>query len=787
MKHFLIALSCLFISLSTNAQVSNNSPLSIDQIMQGEDFVGYLPTNINWSDDSKIIYFSWNPNKDTIRSNYKVDIRTKKITPVSFEEEKQRTTPGKFSKDKKWKVYEKEGDLFLLNTKDYTKIQITNTIENESNPKFSADQKNIVYKKDNNLYLWNIEQGTTTQLTNFKKGHEKQDKTLSDQDQWLMDDQLKHFNILKKRDNESRARDYRKEQTTLERPKAIYIGDKYLLDISISPNLDYVLYRLYNPAKDKNTIVPDFVTKSGYTTDLNTRPKVGSPQYSIEAWVLNISTGKHHQLKTENLEGIKKKPDFLKEYAKNDSKYNTEYENSKPVYVNAPIFSEDGKAIVNITSQDYKDRWIALVDFTNGNLKTIDHQHDEAWIGGPGVGWFSEPEMGWIDHKTIWFKSEKTGYAHLYSANVNTGKTKALTQGKFEIQSVQLSKDKSTFYISSNKPSPHQTQFYHLPSKGGKLKQITSLVGGHEVTVSPDETKLAIRYSYKNKPWELYVMDNKAGASMQQLTHSTTKDFESYKWRDPEIITFTARDGVEVPATIFTPNPDKKNGAAIIFVHGAGYLQNVHQWWSSYYREYMFHNILADNGYTVLNIDFRASKGYGRDWRTAIYRHMGGKDLTDQIDGAKYLVEHYGIDKNKLGIYGGSYGGFITLMAMFKEPETFKSGAALRAVTDWAHYNHGYTANILNTPVEDPIAYKRSSPIYFAEGLKGNLLMLHGMIDTNVHFQDIVRLSQRLIELKKENWELAVFPLEGHGFKESSSWSDEYRRIFKLFQNTLNE
>jgi dipeptidyl aminopeptidase/acylaminoacyl peptidase len=166
---------------------------------------------------------------------------------------------------------------------------------------------------------------------------------------------------------------------------------------------------------------------------------------------------------------------------------------------------------------------------------------------------------------------------------------------------------------------------------------------------------------------------------------------------------------------------------------------------------------------------------------------MGGKDMEDQIDGAKYLVEEQGIDKNRMGIYGGSYGGFMTLMCMFTSPDTFKSGAALRSVTDWAHYNHGYTANILNTPVEDPKAYQQSSPINYAEGLKGHLLMLHGMIDRNVHFQDIVRLSQRLIELKKENWELAVFPLEDHGFVEASSWSDEYRRIYKLFEETLRE
>jgi dipeptidyl aminopeptidase/acylaminoacyl peptidase len=187
----------------------------------------------------------------------------------------------------------------------------------------------------------------------------------------------------------------------------------------------------------------------------------------------------------------------------------------------------------------------------------------------------------------------------------------------------------------------------------------------------------------------------------------------------------------------------------------------------------------------VLDIDYRGSDGYGRDWRTAIYRHMGGKDLSDHVDGAKFLVDSLGIAPERIGIYGGSYGGFITLMALFNAPEVFACGAALRAVTDWAHYNHGYTANILNMPVDDPDAYRRSSPIYFADGLRGHLLILHGMVDVNVQFQDVTRLAQRLIELGKENWEFAVYPVEDHGFVEPSSWTDEYKRIFRLFEQTL--
>jgi dipeptidyl aminopeptidase/acylaminoacyl peptidase len=166
---------------------------------------------------------------------------------------------------------------------------------------------------------------------------------------------------------------------------------------------------------------------------------------------------------------------------------------------------------------------------------------------------------------------------------------------------------------------------------------------------------------------------------------------------------------------------------------------------------------------------------------------MGGKDLSDQIDGKDYLVKNLGIDANRVGLYGGSYGGFITLMALLNPVQEFASGAAIRSVTDWAHYNHGYTGNILNFPETDPDAYKKSSPIYFADNLKGNLLMLHGMVDNNVEYKDIVRLSQRFIELGKKNWTLASYPVESHGFKETYSWIDEYGRILDLFNATLLE
>jgi dipeptidyl aminopeptidase/acylaminoacyl peptidase len=445
-------------------------------------------------------------------------------------------------------------------------------------------------------------------------------------------------------------------------------------------------------------------------------------------------------------------------------------------------------ALCDIRSADNKDRWIVLLDVEKGFAKEVNHQHDDTWIGGPGISSWNQEEavLGWIeDGKSFYFQSEVSGYSHLYSYDIETGQTNALTSGNFEIHGVQLSKDKKRFYITANKTHPGNRDFYHLDCKSLVWTPILSADGYHDVQVSPDEKLLLVRYSNANTPWELYLANNTPNAKMTQLTHSVSSKFQSYSWRKPPVIQFKASDGIPVSARIYEPMAGNKNGAAVLFVHGAGYLQNAHNYWSNYYREYMFHNLLCDLGYTVLDVDYRASEGYGRDYRTAVYRYMGGRDLDDFLDAKDFLVQQYGIDSNRIGIYGGSYGGFITLMGLLTKPNEFSCGAALRSVTDWAHYNHEYTSNILNYPETDPQAYRKSSPIYYAENLAKPLLMLHGMVDDNVQFQDIVRLSQRFIELGKKDWELAVYPTEAHGFRASYSWYDEYRRIFELFDKQL--
>jgi len=778
---------------ATAAFSQNQSGLSLTEIMKGSHFVGHLPQNIHWDENSQDIYFSWNPEDELIRSLYATDIQGKAPQKVAIEKRKSLPSSrgGAYNHNRTAKVYAKNGDLFLINLVDNATTQITNTAARESNPSFSKDGQSVFFVQSNNAFSWSRQNGAISQLTNFKTGKEKsKNKKLNDQEQWLEEDQLAYFDILKLKKAQKEARAAQNDQLAPDRPKAVYLKGKNISGIQVSPNGRFVTYLLSKSASSKRTKVPDFVTENGYLKDLNSRSKVGSAQTTYQRGIFDTQKDTAYLIDNQQIEGIFDKPDFLKNYVAKDTTFFPKYKKARAVIMLSPIFNQAGdKAIMVVRSMDNKDRWIMSLDMETGKLATLDRQRDEAWIGGPGIGgWnFSSGNIGWMkDDYTIWFQSEESGYAHLYCLNTKNGKKKTLTKGAFEILDAQLSNDKTHFYFSSNEVSPAEHHFYKMKASGGKREQLTSMEGNNDVTLSPDEKYLAIRYSYSNKPWELFVMPNQAGAKAVKITDSTTDAFKAYNWRAPELVKFKASDGVEVPARLYRGKGGSNGKPAVIFVHGAGYLQNVHKWWSSYYREFMFHNLLADNGYTVLDIDYRASNGYGRDWRTAIYRHMGGKDLSDQVDGAKYLVDKLGVDKNNIGIYGGSYGGFITIFALFNHNDVFKAGAALRSVTDWAHYNHGYTSNILNTPVNDPEAYRKSSPLYFAENFdKGKLVMLHGMVDTNVQFQDVVRLSQRLIELGKKNWDVAIFPMEGHGFVQSSSWADEYRRIFELFESEL--
>ncbi len=771
---------------------AQQSTLSVEKIMQDPKWIGVAPDGVFWGWDSEKLYFNWNPQAEDLASLYSILPSNHTPEKVADAERQQLIRQYAFDNGRTRMVFERQGDLYLRELKSGKEVQLTNTVARESNPRFSHDGKQLVFQQGDNLFSLSLANHEWTQLSNFSRegnaGRRGPGGQLTEQNKWLQQDQLELFDILKTRKQQDSIRNAQQRRNQPEAGlKQISVGDEMLSMQQSSPDGRYITYRLTKRADgNKNTIVPNYVTESGYTEDIPARTKVGNALPTSKTYIYDRQRDTVYGVDVTTLPGIRDLPDFWEDYPEEKAALLAKNED-RQVTVGTVSWNDAGTAaVVVITAADNKDRWIMRLDAETGSLHLVDRHRDEAWIAGPGIGGgWGGGNIGWVDEATIYFQSEASGYSHLYLANVQTGAKQQLTDGQWEVSNLRLSGDKKHFYFTGNIKHPGITHFYRLPVKGGTPTQLTDMDGGNETVLSPDEKWLAIRYSYSNRPWELYVQENKPGAKAIKVTESLSDEFKAYSWREPEVISFENRHGDPVYARLYQPENPKPNRPAVIFVHGAGYLQNVHYWWSQYFREYMFHNLLVDLGYTVLDIDYTGSSGYGRNHRTGIYRHMGGKDLSDHTDGAKLLVEKYGVNPKNIGLYGGSYGGFITLMAMFNEPDVFAAGGALRSVTDWAHYNHGYTANILNEPTTDPIAYRRSSPIYFAEGLKGHLLMCHGMVDVNVHFQDIVRLSQRLIELGKDNWELAVYPVEDHGFVEPSSWTDEYKRILKLFEERL--
>ncbi len=786
MKYTLLGI-LLFVSFTTSSQKLDK--LTVEKIMRDPKWIGTSPTNPIWSVDGRTLYFSWNPEKATSDSLYFISLDNKKPQKATPQQKRSLLSADDitYNSSRSAYCYSKDGDIFYAELKSLKPRLVTQTVERETSAQFSFGERKIVYNRGGNLFSWDISTGETQQLTNIKTETKDRKKDTTLQDQWLRKDQLEYFEVLKQRKQKKDEADAYNKNTAVKELRSILIAeDKRVQALNISPDGRFVTYSFFKSnTTGVNTVIPSYVTESGFTTEIPGRTKVGAPRGSSEFFLYDREKDTVYSIKADSIPGIKDLPDYLKEYPNQLAERKKKNANRNVTFSWVSWSPQGQNAVIEVIADDNKDRWIMLVNKETGKLQLLDRQRDEAWISGPGINFNS---VGWIDENTFWFQSEASGYSHLYTIDVRSASKHQLTSGNYEVQQAQLSRDKKYFYITTNEVHPGEKQFYRLSIVDGKKDRITTMTGNNQVTLSPDESKLAIIYSYSNKPWELYLQETKPNTPAEQITYKArSEEFLSYKWKDPELVSFTARDGATVYARLYKPANPHSNKPAVVFVHGAGYLQNAHKWWSSYFREYMFNNMLADEGYYVLDIDYRASAGYGRDFRTGIYRYMGGKDLTDHVDGVNWLVKTYGVNQKKVGVYGGSYGGFITLMGLFTEPDVFAAGAALRSVTNWSNYNHGYTSNILNEPFTDSIAYRRSSPLYFAEGLKGKLLMLHGMIDVNVHFQDIVQLTQRLIELGKDNWDLAVYPMEDHGFIEPSSWTDEYKRIYKLFEEVLKK
>jgi dipeptidyl aminopeptidase/acylaminoacyl peptidase len=778
-------------------------PLDMETIMADPDWIGQAVEDPYWSVDGSQVYYSLKRDGSPVRDLYRVPAAggaAVKLDPAGMASADG--TKQVFDHEHRHVAFLRHGDVFLRDLGTGSTVQVTRSAKPETSLHLSADGRLLTWRSGDDWFAYATSGGPAWQAAVVSAKDDPKNDKHSD----LEDQQQALFSTLRgiKADDKAMKDDADAQAAAdpSHAPQTFYIGkDVAVVDSSLSPDGRYML--VVTKAKDadggKVADLTHYVTDSGYAEPEATRSYVGRSDPSPQALkLLDLRAHAVYNLDTTGLPGIHDDPladiraktvAALRKEGKDDRADALAAPKTRPVIINAEyspgiVWSDDGHEVaVQLESVDNKDRWIATVDFDRHALVTQHRLSDKAWIN------WDNNDFGFLrDGRTLWYQSEESGYAHLYTRALG-GKAVALTSGHFEVDHPVLSADGKTFYVRSNQVAPYSYDIYKVAVSGGALTRVTKYESLDDFALSPNGRELAVLHSSPYVPPQLSTV-SVDGGTPRELTHTVKPAFAERAWIAPKIVQVPSSHGAGTIYAKFYGPADAAQAAsrpAVLFVHGAGYLQNVHLSYPSYFREQMFHNLLVQRGYVVLDMDYRASKGYGRDWRTAIYRNMGHPELEDLLDGKAWLVKNQGVDPKRVGIYGGSYGGFMTLMALLRAPGEFAAGAALRPVTDWTSYNHDYTAGILNDPQLDPDAYATSSPIQYADKLQDPLLIEHGLIDDNVLASDSIRLYQRFIELHKKNFWMSLYPMERHGFVHPDSWHDEYRRIDELFHDRLGQ
>ncbi|TCK50219.1 dipeptidyl aminopeptidase/acylaminoacyl peptidase [Xanthomonas vasicola] len=784
----LLPLTLLLLATAVHAQSA--APLTIEQAMSDPDWIGPSVDQAWWQWDGKQVQYLVKRDGSPVRDTYRQSTGggTAERVADTARAGLDAANPS-YDATRQRMLFARNGDIFLRDLRTGALTQLTRSNEIESRPQFASDG-GAIWRAGNNWYHWRAD-GGTAQVAVVKA---ERDPNAAPKTDVLREQQLATLATLR-RDKEQRdalrtQEDAWRRADTTRAAAPVYLGDEVeIVDSALSPDGRHLLVvtQAKNADEGQAGKMPKYVTESGYEEFQEVRTRVGRNAPAAHAlWLVDVTSGTAKTLSFDPLPGIATDPlAALRKAAKREAlkgnravRVESDGDGSGP----AVHWSDDGRNVaVEIRAVDNKDRWIASVDLDKARLQPRHRLSDSAWINSD----FND--FGWLpDNRTLWLLSEESGYSQLYTVEGN-GKPRQRTRGQWEVSMPVPSADGSGMFFMCNQKWPGDYEVCKLDLRSDQLTEVTALNGVEGFSLSPNGQQLLVRYSGSYLPTQLAVVPA-TGGQVTVLTDTRTPAFKAQPWIAPQYVQVPSKHGAgTVWGKYYGPtNPEPgKQYPIVMFVHGAGYLQNVSERYTPYFREQMFHNLLVQQGYIVLDLDYRASEGYGRDWRTAIYRNMGHPELEDYLDGLDWLVATKQGDRARAGIYGGSYGGFMTYMALFRSPGTFKAGAALRPVGDWMQYNHEYTSNILNTPELDPQAYKTSSPINYAEGLRDHLLIAHGMIDDNVFFKDSVDMTQKLMELHKDNWQIAPYPLERHGFTRADSWLDEYKRILKLFNEQV--
>ena len=487
--------------------------------------------------------------------------------------------------------------------------------------------------------------------------------------------------------------------------------------------------------------------------------------------------------------------------------YAVKLDGGRPVAVGKPgsygglAWIDANRLVFDSQSSDFKKYFINVGDTASGNVQGIHEIDEEKFWSIPDWGEAGAQPWPSPDGKWIAFLSDEDGWDHLYVIPSNGGGAVQITKGKFEAWRPAWSHDSTRIAFDANEAERPGDRRIGIANIGSDPAHATvgCVTPGNGTNIEPhwsaDDKLLVYQHTDTRNSADLFAVETSGSGSPVRLSNSMPAEMDKSQFVEPQFVHYAGPDGQQVPAWLFVPkNLDKtKKHPAILWIHGDGVNQNYDGWHvqRNYAVYYSIHQYFLQKGYVVLAPDYRGSIGYGRDWRTGVSMDVGGKDAKDAWMGANYLKTLPYVDGDRIGVWGLSYGGFFTLIAMTDQPKLFRAGVDVAGVVDYAMYYsdpyHGdWTASRIGTPEQNPEVYKNASPISHIDRLERPLLVLHGTSDVNVPFLESVWLIDEALKKNKGDLvDFMIYPGEFHYFSREHVLRDAWHRVDEFFDLNL--
>ncbi|HEX6718043.1 MAG TPA: S9 family peptidase [Pyrinomonadaceae bacterium] len=480
--------------------------------------------------------------------------------------------------------------------------------------------------------------------------------------------------------------------------------------------------------------VPEFTVVDQIPYDQNVEvtpyPKAGDPNPIVKLVVVNAAGGDIRWIDT-----FKYQPEDL--------------------LISRVTWTPDGKKVV-YQAQNREQRFLDVnfADARDGKSTNIIHETSKAWVA------INENPIWLKDGSFIW-ASERSGWEHLYHYSADGKLLRQITDGKWEITSIQgVDEDNGFIYFTSTEHSPIAPHAYRIKLDGTGLTRLTQTEGTHRVELSPANNYFVDVWSDLNTPSQTRLFDT-SGKLVRVIDENKVDVLRQYKLGTAELLHVKTRDGFVMEAMMIKP-PDfdpRKKYPVMSFTYSGPHAPQVKNSWGS--TTYMFHQLLAQKGYIIWVCDNRTASGKGLESTWPVYKNFGELELRDLEDGVTWLKSQSYVDGSRMGMWGWSYGGFMTSYAL-THSQLFKIGIAGGTVADWRDYDSIYTERYMQTPQNNPEGYKKSSPVNAAKNLHGKLLLIHGAIDDNVHTQNTMQFVYELQKAGKQ-FQLMLYPKSRHG------------------------